>query len=612
MPTSVPAAQPLSSDPPSPPHVSGYDWQRVRELAFRHRRELILANLIAILAAVVSVPIPLLMPLLVDEVLLDKPGITVETINHLFPPAWHGPMLYIGAVLLLTLSLRFISVGLGVFQMRQFTHIAKDITYRIRRDMLLHLQAVSMSAYETLGSGTVASHLVTDVDSIDQFIGSSVSRFLVALLTIAGTAIVLLWIHWPLGLFILLMNPVVIYLTMLLGRKVKRLKSRENKAYELFQEALSETLESIQQVRAANRESHYIGRIVSQADKVRQRSSAYTWKSDAATRLSFMVFLFGFDLFRAISRLMVVFSDLSIGQMLAVFAYLWFMMGPVQELLGIQYAYHSANAALARINTLIDLPREPHYPHQANPFRDKRTTAIRFEDICFAYGDGPPVLEHVSLTINEGEKVALVGASGGGKTTLVQILLGLYTPQQGTIYFDGIPASEIGNDIIRDNVATVLQHPALFNDSVRSNLTLGREAPDDALWHALEIAQLRDFVEAMEQGLDTRVGRHGVRLSGGQRQRLAVARMVLTEPRIVVLDEATSALDTRTEQHLHAALQEYLSGRTTLIIAHRLSAVRQADRALVFDSGRIIEDGTHEQLIESDGLYARLYGRQHP
>jgi ATP-binding cassette subfamily C protein len=165
-------------------------------------------------------------------------------------------------------------------------------------------------------------------------------------------------------------------------------------------------------------------------------------------------------------------------------------------------------------------------------------------------------------------------------------------------------------DVIRTHVATVLQHPTLFNDTVRMNLTLGRELPERALWNALEIAQLRPKVEELERGLDTLVGRSGIRLSGGQRQRLAIARMVLADPRVVILDEATSALDVETERRLHEALGEFLAGRTTILIAHRLSAVRRADRVLVFEDGRIAETGRHCDLVAGDGLYAALYGRQ--
>ena len=579
-------------------------------MVVRHRRELILANLIAILGAIVSVPVPLLIPLLVDEVLLHKPGASVHLIQQLFPASWHGPVLYISAILGLTLFLRLLTLIFNVWQTREFTLISKDVIYRMRRDLLQRLQRFSMSEYELLGSSTVASHLVTDLDAIDNFVSQTTSKFIVAVLSVIGTAGVLLWMHWKLALFIIFLNPLVIYVTTLFGRKVKQLKQRENRAYQAFQETLAETLDAIQEVRASNRERHYISRVIHAASGIRDDSANFTWRSDAANRLSFMVFLFGFDAFRALSMVMVLYSGLTIGEMLAVFAYLWFMMGPVQEILNIQYASHAARAALGRINQLMDVHLEPQYPHLENPFQGKTTTGICVEDVYFSYDSETPVLSGVNLDIRAGEKVALVGASGGGKTTLVQILLGLYLPQRGRVCFDGVPVERIGLDVVRANVATVLQHPALFNDTVRANLTLGREIAEQELWRALEIAQLAEVVRGLERGLETLIGRNGIRLSGGQRQRLAVARMVLQEPKIVILDEATSALDVATEHDLHDALQTFLAGRTTLIVAHRLSAVRQADRALVFENGQIVENGSHEQLIHGDGLYARLYRDQ--
>ncbi|MFK8068404.1 MAG: ABC transporter ATP-binding protein [Gammaproteobacteria bacterium] len=584
-----------------------YTWSYISNIAREHKRELIAANVIALVAAFASVPLPLLMPLLVDQVLLEKPGGLTALIDSFFPGTLHGPNLYIIAVLVVTVFLRVFSILLNVWQARNFSLVSKDVVYRIRQQMLDRLSRIAMSEYETLGSGTVTSHFITDLNAIDDFIGTALSKFIVAALTLMGITAVLLWMHWQLALFILLLNPLVIYFTMKLGKKVKELKRRENSAFEIFQQTLTETLDGIQQIRANNREKHYLARVAESARDIRNHAAAFSWKSDAASRASFLIFLFGFDMFRAISMFMVVYSDLSIGQMLAVFGYLWFMMGPVQEILGIQYSWFSANAALVRINNLLSLKDEPQYSHNQNPFKAKHTVGVEIRDITFSYGE-EPVLNGVSLTINPGDKVALVGASGGGKSTLVQVILGLYTPHSGTILFDRIPTSEIGLDVVRDHVATVLQHPALFNDTVRMNLTLGRELNDDQLWKALEVAQLIDTVKEMPHLLDTIVGRQGVRLSGGQRQRLAIARMILGDPQVVILDEATSALDADTEAKLHDALGEFLKGRTTLIIAHRLSAVRQADRAYVFDDGRIIEEGAHEDLIRGDGLYSRLYG----
>jgi ATP-binding cassette subfamily C protein len=334
----------------------------------------------------------------------------------------------------------------------------------------------------------------------------------------------------------------------------------------------------------------------------------FGWKSDAANRLSFFIFLMGFEVFRAFSMVLVLYTDLSIGEMFAVYAYLWFMMTPVQDILGMQYSFYGANAALDRINRLLALDTEPDYAHKINPFVDKHTVGMRAENIYFSYGEGLNVLNNVSLEIAAGEKVALVGASGGGKSTLVQIILGLYPADSGELYFDGVNVRDIGLNVVRENVATVLQHPAMFNDTVRENLCLGRDISDEKIWQALEIAQLKDVVEEMNDGLETIIGRSGIRLSGGQRQRLAIARMILADPKMVILDEATSSLDTETEARLHEAMHSFLKQRTTLIIAHRLSAVKQADRVLVFDAGMIIDEGHHNELISRDGLYRDMYG----
>ena len=284
-------------------------------------------------------------------------------------------------------------------------------------------------------------------------------------------------------------------------------------------------------------------------------------------------------------------------------------MSPVQEIINIQYAWYAANAALARINGLLYLKRVDEGEARVNPFSGKESVGLSLRRASFAYGDGDTILDAVDLEVACGEKVALVGASGGGKSTLVQALLGLYPLRSGEIRYGDVPVIDIGWASVREHVGVVLQHPVLFNASVRENLTLGREKDNAELWQALEIAQLKDFVAAFPEGLDALVGKLGVRLSGGQRQRLAIARMILAQPSVVILDEATSALDSDTERRLHEALASFLKQRTTLIIAHRLSAVRQADRILVFENGRVVEAGDHVSLMQRGGLYHKLYAQ---
>jgi len=588
-----------------------YSWARLRGIAFEYKRALLQANLIALLATLASVPIPLLLPMLVDEVILDQAGSVRASIDSLFPSDWQSPALYILTVLALTLLLRLSALLLTVWQARHFTLISKEIIFRMRRDLLGQLPRIAMREYESLGSGTVAAHLITDMETVDHFVSNSVSKFIIAVLTIIGTALILLWMHWQLALLILFFNPIVIYFTTVLGKKVKQLKRRENHAFELFQQALTETLDAIQQIRAANREQHYLHRLINHAQQVKQHAGEFAWRSDTANRFSFVIFLFGFDLFRAVAMFMVLYSDLSLGEMFAVFGYLWFMMGPVQEVLNIQYAFYAAKAALNRINSLFELQQEPHYPAAQNPFADQQSVGLSLKQLHFSYDGQQDVLRDINLQIQAGEKVAFVGASGGGKSTLVQLLIGLY-PARGEIAFNGIPVEQIGWQRVREHVVTVLQQPALFNDTVRNNLTLGRNFDDDTLWQALEIAQLQETIQSLPDGLETLVGQQGIRLSGGQRQRLAIARMILSDPQVVILDEATSALDSATELRLHQAMSRFLKGRTTLIIAHRLSAVKQADRIYVFEDGRISAEGQHQQLLQKEGLYAKLYADHSP
>nr|WP_219342097.1 ABC transporter ATP-binding protein [Pseudomonas crudilactis] len=582
-------------------------WAEVRRLALTHKKSLWIANGVAVLATLCSVPIPLLLPLLVDEVLLGHGDAALKAMNHVLPTMWQQAAGYIGLMLVVTLTLRCSSLCFGVLQSRLFARLAKDIVYRIRVRLIERLKRISLGEYESLGSGTVTTHLVTDLDTLDKFVGETLSRFLVAMLTLVGTASILMWMHWKLALLILLFNPLVIYATVQLGKRVKHLKKLENDSTARFTQALSETLDAIQEIRAGNRQGFFLGRLGLRAQEVRNYAVNSQWKTDASNRASGLLFQFGIDIFRAAAMLTVLFSDLSIGQMLAVFSYLWFMIGPVEQLLNLQYAYYAAGGALARINELLARADEPQYPGGVDPFKGRDTVGIQVQGLSFGYGD-ELVLDQLNLSIAPGEKVAIVGASGGGKSTLVQLLLGLYTPVSGTIRFGGSTQQEIGLDTVRENVAVVLQHPALFNDTVRANLTMGRTRSDEACWQALEIAQLEATIRALPNGLDSIVGRSGVRLSGGQRQRLAIARMILAEPKVVILDEATSALDAATEYNLHQAMARFLNGRTTLIIAHRLSAVKQADRVLVFDGGQVAEDGDHQQLIADGGLYAKLYG----
>ncbi len=543
--------------------------------------------------------------MLVDELLLKKSDtLTSWVATHIMPMSLSG---YVFFFLALVIVLRGLGFLLNTYQVKTFLGISKDLAYRLRRSATEHLERVSLKEYETSSSGAIASRLVTDIATVDTFIGTTVSRFFISILTLLFTAVVLLIINWQLALFILVTNPIVVFFTAKLARNVGRLKREENRAVEAFQSALTETLELFHQIRAANKERHFFGRIIDEARGLRDRSIEFSYKSDRAMRLSFLVFLGGYELFRSVSILVVAHGTLSVGLMLAVFGYLWIMMTPTQDVINFQYALASARAACHRIDGIFQMEREPEVRSGEDPFKGKEAVSVRAEGLSFSYRKGRQILKNIELEIPAGSKVAIVGPSGSGKTTLANLIVGFYPVEEGALYYDGVRHDRIELSTIRSHVHVILQHPKLFNDTMLFNLTLGNEYPAERIEEAIRIAQLEDVVATLEEGLQTQVGRDGVRLSGGQRQRVAIARMILLDPEVVIFDESTSALDVHTEARLFGELQEYLRPKTVITIAHRLSTIEKSEYIYVLEDGRVADRGTPRELMaKEEGYFARM------
>ncbi len=574
-----------------------------------YKPELLRANLIAIIATLVSIPIPLLIPLLVDEVLLHKGGWITDIIDKLTP--LQEPLLYIGIVLLVTISLRFLFFILSVLSQRYFITLSQELSFKIRTQALNHLKCVSMSAYEALGSGKVVTHLVTDIDTIEQFLGSALSKLIVSVATLIGVAVVLIWINPLFGALILIFQPMIMIVTRKISGRVGKLKKEQNRTIGELSDTLTQMCDLFGQIRASNKEERFIERSITQAQHLKESAGHYGIAALRGERFSYTLFLSGFEIFRALGLVMVLYSDLSIGLMFGIFGYLWFMMTPVQELLSLQYSFANAKNALSRLNELLSLPKEPAYTSHQNPFAAAKGISIETSALVFGYNPHEPILKGLNLSIGEGKKVAIIGASGSGKSTLSQLLVGFYPPTSGDIRYNGISVQEIGFSRIRDAVFVVLQQPLMFNESLRFNLTMGDEISDEAIYDALRIAQLYDFISTLPNALETQVGKLGIRLSGGQRQRLSIARMVLADPKVVIFDESTSALDVHTESALFEALEKFLAEKTVIIIAHRLSTITKADYIYVLENGTVLEEGTRESLVHLDGSFKRFVHKQH-
>ena len=577
------------------------------KLLLHNKKALIIGQIITIIAILVSVPIPLLLPLLVDEVLLNKPDFFVHNINEFIGSG--NAFYYIAIVTIIVLLLRVIYFLIGVVITKIFTKISKYVTFKIREKLLNHLELVNMNEYESLGSGSIGANLVTDVNTLDNFIVSIASKFIASILTLLAVAIVIITIDPILGLMILFIQPIIMILSKQIATKTGLLKKEENKAIEEFQNNINETLDLFGQIKASNKESFFFQDSISKASNIQKASNEFNYKSVAYERFSFTIFLIAFEIFRAVGLLLVVYSDLSIGLMFAMFGYIWFIMGPVQDILTIQYAYASAKTAMNRINKILDLKIEKNGTLTLDS--NSKKVDISIQDLGFSYNEEKEVLKNISFDIKSGEKVAIIGASGSGKTTIANIISGFYSKNSGDILYNNISIDELNRQSLRENIFLVLQMPILFNNSLRFNITMGNvHISDDEIIKALKIAQLYETVENMSNGLETLVGKHGIRLSGGQRQRLSIARMIIANPAVVIFDESTSALDVHTEVKLFSDLEEFLKEKTVITIAHRLSTVKNADMIYVIDDGKLVQSGNHKELEEQEGHYLEFVKKQ--
>ncbi len=544
----------------------------------RHKKILILANAIAIISILLSIPVPLLIPKLIDEIVLGKEGWITDFIDQYITIG--SPEYYILVVLTITMTLRAMSLILNIIHIRLFTKIAKDVSYKIRKQLLEHLKRVSMSEYDILGSGSVASKVITDVDTIDKFIASGVGEIIVETLTIIGVASIIFYLNWQLALVILTLNPLALGFFLRVFKNIAKIKKQENKSIEIFQNSLTESLELYNQIRVQNREEYFLEDIDKKAKEIRDKAYLYGLKSEISLKFAQMLIMYSHDTFRAVGILMVFLGYITIGEMLAIFAYAWVIMRPMDKLMQFSNLYFNAKASIARLNEILKLKIEPQYELKINPFKDRNSASIKLKNLSFSYDNSTKVLDNINLKIKEGERVAIIGETGSGKSTLAQILIGLYPIEDGEIYYNGVEIRDIGYKVVRENVGFILQSPMMFNNTLRFNLTLGREYSDDKIYEVLKIAQLYDFVTNLDKKLDTIIGKNGTKLSGGQRQRLSIARVLLDNPKVIIFDESTSSLDNETENRLLNAINSYLTGRTIITIAHRKNSIEKADRII--------------------------------
>jgi ATP-binding cassette subfamily C protein len=570
----------------------------------KYKKELIVGNIFAILATLTTVSVPLFIPLLIDELLLKKGDkLTGFVAEYIMPMSLAG---YVFFFLALTILLRFLGVIFATQQVKRLLIVSKNISFELRKKALNHLKKVALKEYENFSPGAITSKLVTDINTVDTFIGTTVGKLIISSLILIFTSIILLIINWKLALFILLTNPVVIFFTAKLARGVGKLKRVENKKTEEFQESLNDTLELFNQIKAANKENYFFSNVKEKAKELKDISIEFSYKSDKSIRVSIFTFLSGYEVFRAVSILAVAYSDLSIGLMLAIFGYLWIMMTPTQDVINFQYALANAKAACSRVDQLFKLAKERELNSSKDPFKGS-SVEIVLQNLSFGYKKGEDILKDITLKIDNSKKIAIVGPSGSGKSTLANLIAGFYEPDSGDILYNNISYKEVSPKKIREEIYLILQHPKLFNDTMRFNLTLGNKYSDKEIEEAIKIAQLDDVVARLDNGLDSIIGKDGVKLSGGQRQRVAIARVLLADPSVVIFDESTSALDVHTEESLFRDLQYFLRDKVVITIAHRLSTIESSEYIFVLEDGKLVDSGKPSELMQKEaGYFAKM------
>ena len=485
--------------------------------------------------------------------------------------------------------------------------MAEDVLFDIRRAMFSHLQRVSLSFMDKTEVGRLMSRLQGDVNSMQEFLETSVLA-IGDLLLLFGLVVVMLWLDWQLGLMVLIVIPILFGVRILWLSRARAAFMAAHEANSITNGALAEAIHGVRAVQAMNRgtlNAELYGQLVDNTYNAQLRASKLAQIMipivDTLTGSAMAVVALA-------GGMMVVSGRIEVGVMVAFLFYIQRFFDPIRSLTMQYSVMQRAMASGHRLTEVLDVDVDVEDAPDATPLGDCDDGSVEFRNVSFGYNPEHPVLKDVSFRVNSGETVALVGPTGSGKSSSMALIHRFYDVQDGAVLVGGRDVRDVTQKSLGRHIAMVLQEPYLFTGTIRENIRYASDwADDDAVVEAAIAVGAHEFIEALPQGYDTKLAERGSNLSLGQRQLLSFARALVADAKILVLDEATANIDSYTEMQIQKALQRLLEGRTGLVIAHRLATIRNADRIIVLQQGRLVEQGNHDTLIELGGLYAQLY-----
>lgn len=558
---------------------------------YMHR--LIFAMFCTIMAAAGNLYIPWIIKDMIDEVLANKNGTMLNWIAA---------------------SIIAIFVVRGLFWYGQnylMSYVGQSVIIDIRAAVFKKLQRLSVSFYDKNKTGTIMSYVTNDVNALQSAMVENTIEMITEGFILIGSVVAMIYLDWRLTLFTVCTFPVVLWFMEFFGKKIRKTGGRIQECTADITSVLQESVASARVIKSFVREDYEVDRF-----DVENRANFRANMKNAQLMATLTPVV---ELVAAIGVTMIIWyggnnvinGTITAGSLVAFLTYAVNISNPIKRLTRVIGNIQKALAAAQRVFMIIDMPEEIAESRDAKQLPEV-SGKVEFQNVSFAYDDKGNVITDLSFSVKPGEVIAIVGPSGAGKSTIANLLPRFYDVNKGDIKIDGHSVREVTLDSLREQVGIVPQETMLFNGSVYNNILYGRlDATKEEIEAAAKAANAHDFIMQLTDGYETKLGDRGVNLSGGQRQRIAIARAILKNPRILILDEATSALDTESERVVQEALDRLMVGRTSFVIAHRLSTVKNADKILVLEKGNLVESGTHDELLALDGLYAHLYKIQY-